>query len=226
MEVVRRQSLLLFHTYSRLVVGDWRFVVMMTLLNYQPRDTSQNSGGRQSITPRRRSGIGEARPKCSRTRAARLTSGDLGPVLRLRAPASRSRIAYPGSTACDCEAGRHADARVAYLHHGLITFAGNEHLHLAALRRALQRVVEQIEETTLQPTAISNHGRRAHPSVSARASRPFAYGCRATPETRIAPAASDRAQPRRSRSQRPARSPRCLRAARRRRGPPVRDPPE
>jgi hypothetical protein len=36
MEVVRRQSLLLFHTYSRLVVGDWRFVVMMTWRNYRP----------------------------------------------------------------------------------------------------------------------------------------------------------------------------------------------
>src|SRR5262245_2590876 len=56
--------------------------------------------------------------------------------------------------------GRHADARVAYLHHGLMTFAGNEHLHLAALGRVLERVVEQVEKTTLQPTAISNHDDR------------------------------------------------------------------
>ena len=53
--------------------------------------------------------------------------------------------------------GGHADAGVGYLHHGLMTFAGDEHLHLAALGRVLERVVEQVEETALQPTAISNN---------------------------------------------------------------------
>src|SRR5262252_8601554 len=52
---------------------------------------------------------------------------------------------------------RHADAGVGHFHHRLVTFADNEHLHPAALGRVLERVVEQVEETTLQPTAISNN---------------------------------------------------------------------